>query len=47
MLHWLWMAIIGLIIGALAKLIMPGKDAGGKGELSPRAGTVKGRSWKR
>ena len=29
MLHWLWMAIIGLIIGALAKLIMPGKDAGG------------------
>ncbi len=29
MLHWLWMAIIGLIIGALAKLIMPGKDPGG------------------
>ncbi len=29
MLHLLWMAIIGLIIGALAKLIMPGKDPGG------------------
>lgn len=27
--HYLWMAIIGLIIGALAKLIMPGKDPGG------------------
>jgi uncharacterized membrane protein YeaQ/YmgE (transglycosylase-associated protein family) len=29
MLHLLWMAIIGLIIGALAKLLMPGKDPGG------------------
>jgi len=27
--HWLWIALIGLIIGALAKLIMPGKDPGG------------------
>lgn len=27
--HYLWMAIIGLIIGAIAKLIMPGKDPGG------------------
>jgi uncharacterized membrane protein YeaQ/YmgE (transglycosylase-associated protein family) len=25
----IWMAIIGLIAGALAKLIMPGKDPGG------------------
>ena len=25
----LWTAIIGLVIGALAKLIMPGKDPGG------------------
>ena len=25
----LWMAIIGLVVGALAKLIMPGKDPGG------------------
>jgi uncharacterized membrane protein YeaQ/YmgE (transglycosylase-associated protein family) len=25
----LWMLIIGLIVGALAKLIMPGKDPGG------------------
>lgn len=25
----LWMLIVGLIVGALAKLIMPGKDPGG------------------
>lgn len=29
MLHFIWMCIIGLIAGALAKLIMPGKDPGG------------------
>ena len=29
MFHILWEAIIGLIVGALAKLIMPGKDPGG------------------
>jgi uncharacterized membrane protein YeaQ/YmgE (transglycosylase-associated protein family) len=29
MLHLLWEAIIGVIVGALAKLIMPGKDPGG------------------
>ena len=29
MLHVLWMCIIGLIAGALAKLIMPGRDPGG------------------
>jgi uncharacterized membrane protein YeaQ/YmgE (transglycosylase-associated protein family) len=27
--HVLWALIIGLIVGALAKLIMPGKDPGG------------------
>jgi uncharacterized membrane protein YeaQ/YmgE (transglycosylase-associated protein family) len=27
--HYLWTAIIGLIVGALAKLIIPGKDPGG------------------
>ncbi len=27
--HLIWMAIIGLIAGAVAKLIMPGKDPGG------------------
>jgi uncharacterized membrane protein YeaQ/YmgE (transglycosylase-associated protein family) len=27
--HILWMLVIGLVIGALAKLIMPGKDPGG------------------
>lgn len=25
----IWAAIVGLVVGALAKLIMPGKDAGG------------------
>ena len=29
MLHLLWVAFIGLIVGALAKLFMPGKDPGG------------------
>jgi uncharacterized membrane protein YeaQ/YmgE (transglycosylase-associated protein family) len=29
MLHWVWVALIGLVIGALAKLIMPGTDPGG------------------
>jgi uncharacterized membrane protein YeaQ/YmgE (transglycosylase-associated protein family) len=27
--HWLGVVLIGLIVGALAKLIMPGKDPGG------------------
>jgi len=27
--HILWMLIIGLVVGALAKLVMPGKDPGG------------------
>ena len=26
---WLWTIIIGLIVGAVAKLLMPGKDPGG------------------
>lgn len=29
MLYWLWMFILGLIIGLVAKLLMPGKDPGG------------------
>ena len=29
MLHILWEAVIGLVVGALAKLVMPGKDPGG------------------
>lgn len=29
MLSLLWTALIGLVIGALAKFIMPGKDPGG------------------
>ena len=29
MLHLIYVAIIGLVVGALAKLIMPGKDPGG------------------
>jgi uncharacterized membrane protein YeaQ/YmgE (transglycosylase-associated protein family) len=27
--HLLWMLIIGLVVGALAKLIMPGRQGGG------------------
>ena len=27
--HLLWMLIIGLIVGAIAKTIMPGHDPGG------------------
>jgi uncharacterized membrane protein YeaQ/YmgE (transglycosylase-associated protein family) len=27
--HYLWVAIIGLVVGALAKFIMPGRDPGG------------------
>lgn len=27
--HILWMLIIGLIVGAIAKLLMPGRDPGG------------------
>ena len=29
MFHLIWVAIIGLVVGAVAKLIMPGKDPGG------------------
>lgn len=29
MLSLLWMALIGLIVGAIAKLLMPGRDPGG------------------
>jgi uncharacterized membrane protein YeaQ/YmgE (transglycosylase-associated protein family) len=29
MFHILWLMFIGLIVGALAKLIMPGRDPGG------------------
>ena len=27
--HYLWMFIIGLIVGVVAKFLMPGKDPGG------------------
>lgn len=27
--HWLWVILIGLLVGAVAKLLMPGKDPGG------------------
>ena len=29
MLYWLWAFIIGLVVGVVAKLLMPGKDPGG------------------
>ena len=27
--HLLWMIVVGLIVGAIAKLLMPGRDPGG------------------
>jgi len=27
--HWIWEGLIGLLAGAVAKLILPGKDPGG------------------
>mgnify|MGYP003910434461 CR=1 FL=1 len=27
--HWIWEGLIGLLAGAVAKFIMPGKDPGG------------------
>ena len=27
--HFLWMLIVGLVVGALAKLLVPGRDPGG------------------
>jgi uncharacterized membrane protein YeaQ/YmgE (transglycosylase-associated protein family) len=27
--HYLWEALVGLVVGAIAKLLMPGKDPGG------------------
>ncbi len=29
MMHILWTALIGLVVGAIAKFLMPGKDPGG------------------
>lgn len=29
MLHWLWIFIIGLVVGIIAKWLMPGRDPGG------------------
>jgi uncharacterized membrane protein YeaQ/YmgE (transglycosylase-associated protein family) len=29
MLEFIWMLIIGLVVGAVAKLLMPGRDPGG------------------
>jgi uncharacterized membrane protein YeaQ/YmgE (transglycosylase-associated protein family) len=26
---WLWVALVGLVIGIIAKFLMPGKDPGG------------------
>ncbi|MEO8670168.1 MAG: GlsB/YeaQ/YmgE family stress response membrane protein [Tahibacter sp.] len=27
--HWLWMFIVGLLVGVVAKFLTPGKDPGG------------------
>jgi len=29
MFHFLWMCLIGLLVGAIAKLVVPGRDPGG------------------
>ncbi len=29
LMHWLWVFVIGLVVGLVAKLLMPGKDPGG------------------
>ena len=29
MLHWLWIFVIGLIVGIVAKFLMPGRDPSG------------------
>lgn len=29
MLTWLWVAIVGLVVGAIAKFLLPGKQGGG------------------
>ncbi len=29
MFHLIWICIVGLVVGAIAKLLMPGKDPGG------------------
>jgi len=27
--HWLWVIIVGLVVGLIAKMLKPGKDPGG------------------
>lgn len=27
--HWIWLFVVGLAVGIVAKLLMPGKDPGG------------------
>lgn len=29
MLHWIWVFIVGLVVGLVAKALMPGRDSGG------------------
>lgn len=49
--YWIWVVLIGLLVGAVAKLIMPGKDPGGfivttlLGIAGPAVGTWIGRAW--
>jgi uncharacterized membrane protein YeaQ/YmgE (transglycosylase-associated protein family) len=50
MMHLLWQALCGLIVGAIAKLVMPGQDGGGilvtmlLGLVGSMVGTFVGRS---
>lgn len=27
--HWIWLFVVGLVVGIVAKMLMPGKDPGG------------------
>ncbi|GAB3039156.1 MULTISPECIES: GlsB/YeaQ/YmgE family stress response membrane protein [Oleiagrimonas] len=27
--HWLWLFVVGLVVGIVAKFLMPGRDPGG------------------
>ncbi len=47
MFRLLWEAIIGLIVGALAKFIMPGKDPGGIDLYRKPRGVIPGRPARR
>ena len=42
--HWLWVFVIGLVIGLVAKLLMPGKDRAASS--SPPSSASPARCWR-